>query len=570
MEIFTQIGIIIILASLLAYLFHLLKQPLIPAYVLAGLTISAFIASPFGSGLGFSKDTIWTLAEIGIAFLLFIVGLEINLERLKSVGFVSIISGTLVCALMFGTFFGLSIALGISQSAALYVGIVFMFSSTMVVVKLLSDQRELGTLHGKIAVGQLLMEDVIAVIILSLLIPGSGSLPIFLLIAGVKALLIVIGAIFLTKFVITPLFKEAAKDQKLLFLLSLGLCFLSSMVMFSLGFSIAIGGFIAGLILANTPYHLEIISHTKPLRDFFAILFFVALGMQLSIDQFGALVFPLVVMLVAFYLLKPIIIYLVYRFFGFTKESCFIPAMTLTQISEFSLIVALLGRSNGSLTSGLFSLVVLVAIITITTTSYFVKYDYVLYSIFRPLLSKFDPFKSREKHLDALPENVQHDTLLVGYHRLGFKLLRKLQQMGRTVLVVDYSPEVVNCLASGQIHCLYGDVGDMEVLERINLKALNLVISTVPDPFDNKLLIRKLHEVNPNAMIITTAPDAETALMLYDYGSDYVIVPHLLSGEYLSMLLDGFTSDMRNLVDAKLAHIDELKERIAAGKAGTN
>jgi len=529
MDIFTEIGLIIILASLVAYIFKLLKQPLIPAYVVAGL--------------------------------LFIVGMEIEIKKLKTVGLVTTLGGLVSSIVLFLFMFGLSQVLGLASRSALYMGLVFAFSSTMVVVKLLSDKRELGTLHGRIVVGRLLTEDFLAIMVLSFLVPYEGSLPGFFVSTLFKALLIFFGATLFARFILPPLFKRAATDMKLIFLLSLGLCFFTSMLLHSIGLSIAIGGFIAGVILANTPYNLEIISHVKPLRDFFATLFFVSLGMGFSLSTVGDILIPMFILLIVFYTLKPLLGFMICRFFGYTQSTAFLSAIALTQISEFSLIIASVGRTLGHISDELFSLIVLVAIITISLTSYLIKYDFRIYRKLQGLLNRIDIFKHRERELHYLPKGQDYNTLLVGYNRLGYHILKKLQVLKKRVLVIDFNPEVIHYLISQKIQCIYGDIGDIEILQRINLKKLELVISTVPEEYDNKLLIKETTKVNKHAILIVTAQTVESALELYDAGADYVVVPHLLGGEYLSILLEEFTSDLRRLIDKKLAHIEELKKR---------
>ncbi len=563
MDIFTQLGIILLITSIVALSFKRLKQPLIPAYVTAGLVIP-IIAGVFN--VTFSTETIWTMSEIGIAFLLFIVGLEIEIRQLKTVGLASSLGGSIISVIMFIAMFLVALILGITPAHAAYIGLIFAFSSTMVAIKLLSDKRELGTLHGRIALGRLLTEDVLAIVVITMLTPNNSNWFVFLFGSLFKILVIGFGSYIVAKYILPRIVKFAATNQKLLFLVAITVCFTTAIIVEWFGLSIAIGGFIAGVILANTPFNVEIISHVKPLRDFFAILFFVSLGMEIRPAMLFSVLLPMLTLLLVFYLLKPFVGFLVVRFFGYTQSTSFLSSIALSQISEFSLIIAFIGKSLGYINNEIFSLIIAIAVVTIVISSYLIKYDRKVFKTMRPMLDKIDIFKHREKALHYMPKEMSYDTLLVGYNRLGYHILKKLSNTGRNVLVVDFNPEVIQHLKNRKIQCLYGDIGDIEILERVKVSNLELAISTVPELYDNKLLIRYIRKRNHKAIIIATAQTVEDALELYDAGADYVIVPHLLGGEYVSLLLDDFTSDMRKLIDAKLNHIRELKQRKALSR----
>lgn len=340
-NIFFDIGMIIIIATVFALMARLIKQPLIPAYILTGLFIGPWM------GWITEKSTIITLSEIGIAFLLFIVGLEIDLRKLKNIGLVGTLGGTIQILALFSVGFILASLLGFLPLEAVYLGMVIAFSSTMVVLKLLSDKRELDTLHGRIIIGILLMQDVFAIFALSIL--GSlnqmsvWSLFLSLLKAGV-----VVGIAFLaSKFVFPKIFTFAAKSQEMLLLIALFVCFLFSILFNYIGFSIIIGAFIAGVTLANLPYNIEIISRVKSLRDFFSTIFFVSLGMDLAVGSVSKIMVPLFLILLATVFLKPIITMFVTSYFGFKKRTSFYTGMSLGQVSEFSLIIVSQGLVLG-------------------------------------------------------------------------------------------------------------------------------------------------------------------------------------------------------------------------------
>ncbi|MFH0977737.1 MAG: cation:proton antiporter [Candidatus Woesearchaeota archaeon] len=558
-QLFVDVAIVVVVATIFAYASRLLKQPLMPAYILTGLLIGPFC-------LGLIKDTrlIITFSEIGIAFLLFVVGLELDLKKLKDIGLVASVGGTLQILFLFG--FGYFVAFvshAFSRVELTYIGLILAFSSTMVVVKLMSDNKTLGTLHGRIVVGILLMEDIFAIIAISLLSnSGSAGMGTTVLLI-MKAISVFAAAIIVSRYIFPSIFRFAAHSQELLFLMSITTCFVFSIIASYIGFSIAIGGFIAGITLANLPYNLEIVSRVKPLRDFFSTLFFVALGMQLPYNGIERIIMPFLIFLVLIIVLKPLITMAICYFFGYTKRTSFFTAISLPQISEFSLIIAAQGLMLGQVSVELASLAVMLAVVSMTWTTYLSKYDNQLYNILASKLTMFD--RRGFGDLEYREENKQYDVVLIGYDRIGYSIANTMNKIGKSWLVVDYNPDVIKKLIKEKIHCVYGDISDVEILEKINLKDAHFIISTVPNLFDNMLLIKKIKHVNEKAAIFVTANKLDEALKLYDYGADYVILPHFLGGDRASIILEEATNDSEKIVITKLCHIAELKKRKELG-----
>ena len=272
-----DISLVIIIATIIAFITKLFRQPLIPAYILTGVLLG-----PIGFGLIKDATSIQAISEFGIAFLLFVVGLEINLKRLKYVGPVAMIGGILQVILTYLFAYAISIKIGFADFEAVILGLVVAFSSTMVVIKLLSDAEEMDTLHGKIVLGILLIQDILVILALSLLttIGSLSFVPTLIGIAMLKGGALFFLGFFSSRYVFPPIFKFAAKNQELLFLSSITTLFIFSILAHLMEFSIAIGAFIAGLSMANLPYRTDIVGKIKPLRTFFATIFFVSLGMQ--------------------------------------------------------------------------------------------------------------------------------------------------------------------------------------------------------------------------------------------------------------------------------------------------
>jgi len=559
MEPLIEIAIIFIAAAVLAYVAGLFKQPIIPAYILAGLILVL-------TGLVGTNTIISTISMLGIAFLLFIVGMEIDLKRIKDVSFISTVGGTLMCIILFGIGFLTGGFLGFSSLEAVYIGLVIAFSSTMIVLKILGDRSELDTLHGRITIGILLVQDILAIIalfVLSTLENFTFSILAYMLVALVFILIVLYLG---NKYLFPIIFKYAARTEELLFITALAVCLLFIGIFEYFGFSIAIGAFLAGVTLGNLPYNIEIISLTKPIRDFFAVIFFVALGIQLNLQTIKELWVPILILLGLIIIVKPILTMFLISFFGYKKRPSYVIAVSLGQASEFSLILLVLGLSLNHVSQNLFSLVILLAIVSMTITAYLLEYEQWIYNKISKYLNFLERVSENSGHLEYVPRKIKKEVILIGYDRLGYDIFKAIKnRVGKKFIVVDYNPEVIKELVRKKVPCIYGDVGDVEILNRLNLKEANLIVSTVPDKHDSMLLIKKAKEANPKSMVFLTSMNVEDALDLYDAGADYVILPHFLGGERVSLMLEEVGTDIQKLLEHKLKHIKELKHRRRIG-----
>ena len=555
-SLFYNIGAVIIAATIVGYIVRALKQPLIPAYVLTGLLIG-----PLGFKIISDGHIIASLAEIGIAFLLFIVGLEINLKKLKEVGLIGVLGGVIQIVSIFFAGFFIATQLGFSQLHAFYIGLIVTFSSTMIVVKLLSDKNELNTLHGRIVLTILIVQDIAVIFALSFL-ETLGNFAFNLIgIAFLKGLLLFLVAILLGKYVLPYLFKISARNQELLFLSSIAVVFVFAGLAYALGFSIAIGAFLAGLSLANLPYNFDIVGKVMPLRDFFATLFFVSLGMELVIGSVEGLIIPLVILLGIAVILKPIVIFLISMVFGYKKRTSFLSALSLAQTSEFSLILVSLGLQLGQVSNEIFTITVLLAIITIILTSYFIQYDEKIFSGFSRYLGIFEKLSIvKSKELDHFPHSIKREAVIFGGHRMGSIFIKTFKNLKDNFAVVDFDPLIIKKLIEKKIPCIYGDAGNLEVLKRLNLHNTKIVVSTVPNEHDNEFLIRYVKKHNPKVNVVVTSPHGSGAVKLYEEGADYVIVPHLLSGEMVARFLKELMENKKDIDDIRLRHIKHLRD----------
>jgi len=562
-NIFFDIGLIIIMASLLAYVTRLIKQPLVPAYIIAGIIIGPVLK------LITSSSTIELLSEIGIAFLLFIVGLEIDLDKLKNVAPVATVAGLGKSAILFGLGYLTAVMFGYLSLQAIYIGLILVFSSTMVVVKLLADRREVDTLHGRVIVGILLVEDILAVLILSTLTTIDSFSWMFLAGSLLKGIGLLALALVLSKFILPRFFKYAAESQELLFLLSLTMCFLFGIMFNWIGFSIAIGAFVAGVALGNLPYNLEIIGRVKPLRDFFATIFFVSLGLNIIFDNLKELLILAAVLSLIVVTIKPVLLMIFTSLFGYKERPAFLISGSLMQVSEFSMIVLMLGLKLGHITKPIFSLAIWAAIFTITITTYVIKYEHKLFDVFKGPLKLFEKFNFNDKDLKQIKKRKKpYDVIVCGHNRIAHGIIDLLIKMKKSILVVDYNPDVVRYVIRSKYKkatAIYGDIGDPEIINHLDLKKVKLVISTVPDSKDSLLLMKKTKKVNKKAVVILTANQIEEALELYSMGADYVILPYILGGthHHVSAIIRNMNGDLKKLIKRRLSHIKDLhKKRI--------
>ncbi len=543
------IGLVLIVATFFAYIAKIFKQPLIPAYIIAGLVLG-----PMGLKVIHDVDIIQSLSEIGIVFLLFIVGLEMDLKKLKSVGFVTVITGVFQVFLTFIAGYFISLWLGFDSTNAMYAGLVIAFSSTMIVIKLLFDEDELNTLHGRIILGVLFIQDLIVILVLMVL-GNNGAVSFSTLgISILKFFILLVIAFAINRFVAFPIFRFAAKSSELLFLLSVATCFVFAMGAYLLNFSIAIGAFFGGITLANLPYNLNIVARINSLKDFFATIFFVSLGLQLVFIEFSTIFLPLLVFLALVLVLKPLIIMIILSMLGYDKRNSFVSSVAMAQISEFGLILVLTGKN---ISQELFSITILLAIITIGLTAYIMKYELWVYNKGTKVLSLFENLSKTRRQLGY--EYKDHpEIILFGANRVGGTFLRTYHYLKRKIMVIDFNPEIIDQLRQQRTPCLYGDITNLEILKRINFKSAKVVISTVQREQDNTFLLNYVKSIRSDALVILTAKNIDEAVELYNAGADYVLVPSIKSGEIISGLLGKYLEDKKGLLKLKEDHLRTL------------
>ena len=524
-----ELAIVTFLAAILGILGRIFKQPLFIAYLATGLLIGYF-----NYGDIVQKDFFRIFSEFGIMFLLFLVGLEVNYASIRTVGKISFILG--IGQIIFTFFIGyiiLYFGFGYAQVSAAYIALALTFSSTIIIVKLLSEKKDLNSLYGKISVGFMLVQDFVAIFVLVILAglqTGSDGLAHNIIFTLLKGAGLFAGAVLLGRHVIPVLMNRVARSQELLFLISLAWLFLVVAAVQQLGFSLAIGGFIAGLALANSSENFEISGQMKPLKDFFLFIFFIILGSTIVISNVGGLL-PLVVVLTLLVVIgNPFIVLLLMRILGYRRRTSFMAGLTVAQIGEFSLILAAMGLQLGHLTENDVALVTSVAVITITLCSYLIMNGNSLAIKLDPVLKFFE--RKRTGVEDVLIEDmVRRDIILVGVKRTGQAIAAHLTP--QQVLLIDFDPDVVKKFRERGYSVLLGDIADPEIIEHAHMYDAHLVISTSPDFNDNMTLLSYVKKIEGNRKVVVRARTEIEARLLYKKGADYVIMPHFTAGNYI-------------------------------------
>ena len=524
-----KISLILLLATILSIIAKLLKQPSILAYIITGILLG-----PLFLNIATPTETIHLFAEIGIAFLLFLIGLNLNFSTLKRTGKSSIIIGIL--QIMVTTFFSylLSKALGFSNVESLYISLAITFSSTVIIVKLLSDKNDIDTLYGKILVGLLLVQDFVAIISLIFITSiGNGNFSIN------SALLIIIKGVALiafvwlsSKYLLKKIFNIISSSQEILFISSIAWCFFLSSLAYMLGLSVEIGAFLAGVSLTVLPFNYVILNKIKPLRDFFIVIFFVNLGISMVVDSISSIIIPALILSAFVIIGKLIILLIIVALLGYKKRTSFLVSLAIIQISEFSLILINLGLKVGHLTQEIATLITLVGLITITISTYMIVYNDKLYIFLSRYLTIFERKKLKEERYKV--ERNKYELILFGGHRTGYNIIKSLKLSKRKFLTVDFNPDVISNLKKQGIEAIYGDVSDQDFIEELLKIKPKIVISTIHNLEDNLEIIKTFRKFNKNGLVFVTTRDLMELKTLYEKGADFVILPELLTGQKIA------------------------------------
>ena len=574
--IIVTLGLMIIIASILALIAQRLQQPLLLGYVIAGVVLGPAIT-------GIVHDPAPLLSfiiELGLIFLLFIIGLELDLSKLQDVGKASAVIGTvqvllvtLICALA-GKVLGFTLVQGI------YLGLAISFSSTIVVVKILTEIKEIDSLHGELALGILVIQDILAVISLSILgtlknggaessllgylldflhvtLPNSGWVATGLLLANL--VLFALVTLLFYKYIMPRIFKEAMSSAELLFVTTLAVMLVLSAIAGLFAFSLAMGAFLAGIALSTAPYSYEILGRVKPLKDFFLLLFFVSLGMQLIFENFVNQLSLILFIFIGAVVIKPLVIFFICKLFKYNNRTSFFVSLHLAQVSEFSLIIIASGITQGSMPTSTLTALVIVTILTMVLTEYLIHFDQAIYRIVQPLIAPMDViFGTRAEEHRNVPANYQPQVVIIGVNPMTAEAIETLHGKKR-ILVIDYNPRKIISYKERNIPTVCTDALNPELYETIDFSKTETVVSVVHESKSNLFLLKSMHELSKKGhkiAVVVSAATEDNAKRLYRAGATMVLMPDVMGRRLLSEILN--TDDPAMIRNIGRVYYDEL------------
>lgn len=578
-SVISSVGIAILAATVMAYISHLIKQPLLLAYLAAGIVIGPGI----GLGLIQNIQDIETISHFGLILLLFLIGLEIDIKKLKDSGASLIISGLsqFPISLLIGIGFFLLMGYALDKGTydLLYLAACCSLSSTAIVVKLLYGKFELDTLAGRITLGILVFQDIWAILLLGIQ-PNLADPDILqILLSFGKGFLLVAVSMLISKYILPKVFRSVAKVPELVLVSSLGWCFLICGAASFLNLSLEMGALIAGVAISTFPYNLDVIAKVVNIRDFFVTLFFVSLGMQIPNPFADLSILAIAAAVSAFLILSRFLaIFPVLYSLGNGLRVSLLTPINLSQISEFSLVIASLGVAAGHISRDTMSIILFVFVITSVASTYMIKYNDALQKGAAALLKKIGlkEIKTADKEEDSAPGK---EIAILGFFRTASSLLHEIiggendaggGSLKDRIIVVDFNPEIHESLQSLGVKVVYGDIGHPDTLHHAGIHDAKIVISTIPDTIlvgtDNLRIIRHIKEISPHAKIIVTAESIERALKMYAEGADYVFIPRILSArnviQMMFLMLGERQEEMHEIIRGEMESLRARNEII--------
>ncbi|MDZ4348693.1 MAG: cation:proton antiporter family protein [Xanthomonadaceae bacterium] len=545
MPIYQEFALLLFATAVLGFVALRLRQPVIVAYILIGIVAGPSVLNWVGA-----HEPMQLLAEIGVTILLFVVGLKLDIHLIRKLGPVALATGLGQLAFTIIIGFLIALALDMGWLRALYVAVALTFSSTIIIVKLLSDKREIDSLHGRIAMGFLIVQDIAVVVAMTTIgaqgaaSEGTGWL------SQLGEVLLKIGGLglavaILMRFVLPKLVRSVATSQELLLIFAVAWGTALAALGEWLGFSKEIGAFLAGFSLASLPFREAINARLSSLRDFLLLFFFVHLGTQLDLSALGAEV-PAAIALSLFVLIgNPLIVMAIMGFMGYRKRTGFLAGLTVAQISEFSIIFVAMGVALGHVDGPALGLVTLVGLITITLSTYMILFSQRLYALFEPWLGIFerrDPFREKAIEAPAPPA----DAILFGMGRYGRRLAERLRDSGWRVVGVDFDPEVLAKESTKSVQVLFGDAEDDEFLANLPLASTRWVVSGLRSADLDYDLVRNLRRMGYRGRIAVTAHSTAEGRRLTEAGADEILLPFHDAADHAARRIGASLENLRD------------------------
>ena len=548
----TDFAFVVVTATVFSYIARRTGQPTLVAYILTGIVLGPVV---FGV---VTEDTLIDLmAELGLGFLLFLLGIEMRFDRIRDIlrPIINISVGQTL--LQTAAAFGIAYLLGFREMDVIVIALATVFGATPIIVKLLNEKDELKTLPGRIDVGVLIVQDIYLVVVLALVGAGleGAAGEVALDTARILGLMAALGGIsyIAYQYMLPWLLRSVASDRNVLFVVGIAWAFIFIFVAESLELSVEVGAFIAGLSLAQLPYSTELKERMEPVTDFFLVVFFSSIGLQLEAATLvvywqEALVASAVLMIGNFL----IMFYLIDRE-GFAPETSFLGSINMVQVSEFSLVVGALAVAQGLVDEPILGYLSLMAIVTMSISTYIILYSGWLYDRARPLLDRFEAPDQRDTDLPMTEDHA----LLVGYDEIVKELLPVVQEQFEAVIVVDRSAANVGTLEATAVEFLYGDIRHDEIREEAAVETAQFVLSVARPASVNRRLVEETDEA---ATVIAAAEHTDEAHQLYDGGVDYVILKEILAGEMLGEYIKAFLQQPNQLVETATPAMNRLRD----------
>ena len=507
---FVSVALILALAVAAGAIAKLLRQPVVVSFIIVGI-----LAGPTAFNLVEGAEEIRLFAKFGIAILLFLVGLKLDFHMIRSTGKVALVAGLSQVAFTAAVGFGIAMLFGFEATTAFYIAVALTFSSTIIIIKLIGDKRELDTLYGRIAVGILIVQDILVVaamvVIVTIGTPGEGSVVTDLIVTLASSAVFLGVIAFASKFVLEKVLDWISKSPELTLLFGVAWAIVLAAISILIGLSMEIGAFVAGVSLASTAYRESLGARMVSLRDVMLLFFFIELGASLTFaDALGQL-WPAIVLSVFVLVGKPLIVFAIMGWMGYRSITSFRTGVALAQISEFSLILIALGYSLGQVDSAVLSLVTLVAVFTITVSSYLILYTDKLFPLMQGFMHLFE--RGKASAVDEESQSLSYDAIVIGSGRFGTEVISGLISSGSSVLAVDLDPDALARARELGAETLFGDVGDPDFAKMLPIHQTGTLICTAPDRSTNTLLLESLKSLDYGGELYLTALDNQTAEM---------------------------------------------------------
>ena len=521
-DLLLNIVIVFGISAVTVFLLNKIKVPSVIGFLIAGV-----LMGPYTISLVEDKEVIEVLAEVGVILLLFTIGIEFSLSkllRMKKIvfgaGSIQIVATIIVTLLIADQFTK-------NTSDAIFAGFLVALSSTAIVIKILADKKETQTPHGRAIVGILLFQDLCAVLMMILIpvLSGKNDNPLMVVWLIIKAVMIVLAVIIISKQLAPRFFSQVVKSRsRELFIISIILfCFGTALITNYAGLSLALGAFLAGMIISDSEYAHQATSDILPFKESFMGLFFVSVGMLLDVSYLWDHLFTVFIIVCAIIIIKTLIGYLSAYSTGLSMRAAIVTGLNIAQIGEFSFVLAIAGKEAGLITKSSYQLFLSASILSMLISPFVIRYAH---SISLRIVSIF-PSKLMLRHRELIqkekkPSRSGH-VIIVGFGFNGQNLARILRQTGIDYVITETNAETVKAKKKTGEPIYYGDAASQEILKNLDIKTARLLVCTVPDPFAQRSVISVAKQINPNLYIIVRSRYISSIDELKKLGADDVI-----------------------------------------------